>query len=366
METIPQDEQADIVHFATGGTTDSEWDPASDTAISRVESFVPGYLRDVARITHRIEHHRLFMKDSRETSFADQDKASNAVAETTIKRVLMTCGTFLMDAFARGICNHEQAPHYERFDKRVAITGALTPNTGYLESDAGFNLGMAISFLQQDYGKRVGVIMNGAVFDAANVRKDLTVAAFGTSGNGPQLTKVKDFTLIPVGGSIDFELDGLDGLRPRRESGISHYLRYRVHMLHPPTSTPPILKDSRNLTEEDMDTVAEMVQRSTHEHILITLGVYGLRKMQLHLREKVGPALEHKKVILTGSRIPLSISDKTDAPFQLGHAIGSLGFLKPGAHISMNGRVFNDNHDVVKSVYTEEELKKLKEMGVSE
>jgi L-asparaginase len=350
-----------IAHFSTGGTIDSQWDPSSDTAVPMVESFIPEYLEDVARIQHSVTHKRLFMKDSRETSFNDQDNAANAVASTTFKRVLMTCGTFLMDAFARGVCNHEQSPFYDRFDKKVAITGSLIPNTGYLESDAGFNLGMAISFLQQDYGKRVGVIMNGAVFDAANVRKDLTIAAFGSSGNGPQLTKVQDFTLIPAGGTIDFRLDGVDGLVPKRESGVSNYLRNRVQMLHPPTTTPPILKDSRNLSESDMNTIADMIRLSTHEHILITLGVYGLTRMQKFLRKNTGPALKEKKVVLTGSRLPLSLSDDTDAPFQLGYAMGTVGFLEPGAHIAMNGRVFTRADNFLDTVYTPGEALKIKE-----
>ncbi len=47
-----------------------------------------------------------------------------------------------------------------------------------------------------------------------------------------------------------------------------------------------------------------------------------------------------KKVILTGSMIPISGFSTSDAGFNLGFVIGSFASTDPGVYISMNGGIF--------------------------
>lgn len=48
----------------------------------------------------------------------------------------------------------------------------------------------------------------------------------------------------------------------------------------------------------------------------------------------------NKTIVLVGSFI-LGSSENTDAPFNLGYAISSLQFLKPGVYVAMNGTIFH-------------------------
>jgi len=47
-----------------------------------------------------------------------------------------------------------------------------------------------------------------------------------------------------------------------------------------------------------------------------------------------------KVIILTGAMRPEKFSD-SDAPFNVGVAIGALQVLRPGVYVAMNGRVYS-------------------------
>ena len=55
------------------------------------------------------------------------------------------------------------------------------------------------------------------------------------------------------------------------------------------------------------------------------------------------PSLSHKTVVFTGAMQPARMR-KTDAPFNLGFAIGALQCLDSGVYIAMNGQLFNANN----------------------
>lgn len=52
-------------------------------------------------------------------------------------------------------------------------------------------------------------------------------------------------------------------------------------------------------------------------------------------------ASKTKRVVLTGSMLPLKGFAPTDAPFNLGFAIGALTLVKPGVFLAMNGKLFS-------------------------
>lgn len=364
--TVPATSEVDehaLMHLASGGTIDSHWDAARDTAVPNRFSVIPGYLRDIARVKMPVENQTLFLKDSREISSDDQQDIARKVAETIHKRILLSCGTYLMPDVAREIQEHPQAQFYELFDKRVALTGSLVPMRGFLRSDGGFNLGMSVAVLQEQLKERVLVVMNGLCLDARNVRKDLSSASF-SAGSGRDLLPNKDFVLIPAGGTMDFEPSGMDTFIPAHESGIPDFLRDQVRMKRDFSVTAPVLKDSRELTEQDRDLIIKMIRGLCHEHILISMGVYKIREVQRQLRDALAGKLGDKKVVLTASRLPLEHTDKTDAPFQIGYSLGKIGFLEPGIHISLNGSVLDDDQDVVQTVFRPDEIRILKATGV--
>ncbi|QQR83689.1 asparaginase [Candidatus Peregrinibacteria bacterium] len=346
-----------ILHLATGGTIDSHWDAAKDTAVPNSVTFIPGYLAAV-RCRRQIESRTLFMKDSREVNRSDREGISNAVAETPFNRLLMTSGTYLMPDFARMIMLHPAANSFDRLDRRVVFTGSLVPMQNFMLSDGGFNLGMSMAILEQGTLARVNVVMNGGCFEATQLQKDLTSATF----DGPDQIPYDQFDLIVVGGSIDFAMDGLDGFAPEPESKIPSYLRSRVKMRHPFNAVNPFIKDSRMLSDEDKSLVLEMISRAQSHLILITMGIYKMRDMQAFLREKLGDG-HGKTIMITGSRLPLALGDKTDAPFNLGYSLGKIGFVGPGVHISINGHHVQDDEDINRLVYTPEEIARIKQQS---
>ena len=63
----------------TGGTIDSEWDAAKDTAVTRGESIIPKYL-DKLKLDIDFTYETVCMKDSRELTHDDL-KAIGAAVE---------------------------------------------------------------------------------------------------------------------------------------------------------------------------------------------------------------------------------------------------------------------------------------------
>ena len=97
-------------------------------------------------------------------------------------------------------------------------------------------------------------------------------------------------------------------------------------------------KDSLELTDTDRAQLCQQVMRSPHQHILI---IHGTDTMALTAQQLA--AITNKTVVLTGAMQPARMR-RTDAPFNLGFAIGALQCLDSGIYIAMNGRIFNANN----------------------
>ena len=88
---------------------------------------------------------------------------AKAVAECAEDKIIITHGTDTMPDMARSLAGIGA--------KAVVLTGALAPAI-FKDSDAMFNVGGALATVQtKDHG--VFIVMNGQVFDAMNVRKDV-------------------------------------------------------------------------------------------------------------------------------------------------------------------------------------------------
>jgi L-asparaginase len=93
-------------------------------------------------------------------------------------------------------------------------------------------------------------------------------------------------------------------------------------------------KDSLKMTEEDRALVRQRVIDAPESLILITHGTDTMTQTAAALGD-VGA----KTVVMTGSMLPARFR-ASDAPFNLGCAIGALQSKPPSVYIAMNGRVF--------------------------
>ncbi|HZL08057.1 MAG TPA: asparaginase domain-containing protein [Candidatus Dormibacteraeota bacterium] len=157
----------------TGGTIDSEWDPAADTAVTASESVIPEYFSKL-KLDVDFTYNTVFMKDSRKITLEDIQAISNAVENSPSSKILITHGTYTMPDTARYI----QARTGGGLDqKSVVLTGAMIPLEGYSMSDAPFNLGFSIAtLLSMEPG--ILLCMHGHLFTPDEVVKNMASAHF--------------------------------------------------------------------------------------------------------------------------------------------------------------------------------------------
>jgi L-asparaginase len=99
-------------------------------------------------------------------------------------------------------------------------------------------------------------------------------------------------------------------------------------------------KDSLDLSDADRTLLAEKVQASECERILITHGTDTMVETAAVLSR-----ISDKVVVLVGSLSPARFKS-TDAEFNIGFALAAAELLPHGVYIAMNGRVFR--HDAVR------------------
>lgn len=107
------------------------------------------------------------------------------------------------------------------------------------------------------------------------------------------------------------------------------------------------MKDSRNLTSNDLKKMVNTVEKSSCKHIVITHWTYTMpdsaRFLQANLKRK------DQVIILTGSMLPMAEFTMSDWGFNLGYAIAKLWNLPNGIYVCMNGKVFSSN-EVIKII----------------
>ena len=152
--------------LTTGGTIDKVYfDANSDFEIG--DTLLPELLAE-ANIHGGYSLRELLRKDSLEMTEEDRELVANTVSQTSACRILITHGTDSMTQTAqalKGIAG-----------KTVVLFGAMQP-ARMRRSDAVFNLGFAwaaVSLLPEG----VYIAMNGEVFEAGAVRKNLEAKRF--------------------------------------------------------------------------------------------------------------------------------------------------------------------------------------------
>ncbi|HUD28211.1 MAG TPA: asparaginase domain-containing protein [Novosphingobium sp.] len=155
-----------ILVVTTGGTIDKQYfDALSEYQIA--ESVIPKLL-ETARVAHPVRVVELLRKDSLELTGEDRALIAATIAGAPENLVVVTHGTDTMTDTAAALAHIE--------GKTVVLCGALAP-ARFAESDAAFNLGMAIATCQAAQ-PGVWITMSGSVFDGLKVRKDREAGKF--------------------------------------------------------------------------------------------------------------------------------------------------------------------------------------------
>lgn len=147
--------------FCVGGTIDKIYFDAK----SKYEVGAPaiGKMLSEIAVNLDIEVTSLMTKDSLDMTDDDRTIIAKAVAECSEDKIIITHGTDTMPDTARSLVGLDA--------KTVVLTGALAPAI-FKDSDAMFNVGGALAAVQaKEQG--IFIVMNGQVFDAMNVRKDV-------------------------------------------------------------------------------------------------------------------------------------------------------------------------------------------------
>ncbi len=155
-----------ILILTTGGTIDKTYFDAlseyqvGDSAIA--------LLLGQARVALPFRIEEVCRKDSLELTDADRALIAERAREAPETRIVITHGTDTMTETAKVLAGVA--------GKTMVLTGALAP-ARFAESDAAFNLGMAVAAAQVA-APGVYIAMSGQVFDGLRVRKDRAAGRF--------------------------------------------------------------------------------------------------------------------------------------------------------------------------------------------
>lgn len=155
----------------TGGTIDSYYDGTKDTAVPNKHSIIPRFVQGL-KLYQKTKFSEVCMKDSRDITKVDLKKVLNKVEKSTCKHIIITHGTYTMPDSARFL-----EANLKRKDQVIIITASMLPMTEFTMSDGGFNLGYAVSKVQ-NLKPGIYVCMNGRVFSSTEVIKNISQGRF--------------------------------------------------------------------------------------------------------------------------------------------------------------------------------------------
>ena len=97
---------------------------------------------------------------------------------------------------------------------------------------------------------------------------------------------------------------------------------------------PILQKDSLEMTDEDRQTLYDVIAKDVSNHFIITHGTDTMPETADKLADLCG-----KTIVLTGALTPARFRT-TDAVFNIGMAVAAVQACEPGVYIAMNGQVF--------------------------
>ena len=101
-----------------------------------------------------------------------------------------------------------------------------------------------------------------------------------------------------------------------------------------------VMKDSLDLTNDDVLRIVDCCKNEKYDKIIITHGTDTMTNTaKLIFKENI----LKKTIILTGAMIPYAFGSSSDGFFNLGCALSFVQTLKPGVYITMQGEYFEWN-----------------------
>jgi L-asparaginase len=141
---------------------------------------------------------------------------------------------------------------------------------------------------------------------------------------------------ILTGGTIDSIWNPMkDTATPAEHSSLPEYFK-QLKLYTDVIFSEVCMKDSRTLTPEDMISICNAIEESPYSKILVTHGTYTMPDTARFIKSRVKRT--DQTIILTGSMTPLKGFEFTDAPFNLGFAVGQVLSLPAGVYLCMNGK----------------------------
>ncbi len=151
----------------TGGTFDKEYNEITGD-LYFTTTHVPKILGN-GRCSLDVTIKELMMVDSSDMDDTHRREIFKECLLANEDRIVITHGTDGIVETARFLAER-------KLDKVVVLTGAIIP-FAFGNSDSPFNLGSALAFIQV-VPPGIYVVMNGKLFDANNVRKDVETGTF--------------------------------------------------------------------------------------------------------------------------------------------------------------------------------------------
>ena len=134
---------------------------------------------------------------------------------------------------------------------------------------------------------------------------------------------------------------------PNEHSIIPRFIN-SLHLENSVEFTEICMKDSRQMTKDDLKNVLHCIEESKNKYFIVTHGTYTMpdsaRYLEANLRNK------GKVIILTGSMLPMAEFTMSDGWFNLGYAIWQIkAGLPNGIYVCMNWSTFS-SIEVIKVV----------------
>ncbi len=146
--------------------------------------------------------------------------------------------------------------------------------------------------------------------------------------------------IIKTGGTIEFHdpaYEDINNILLKLDASIDNYLEALIKPHFSYSIEKVFSKDSREITEDDRQKIVDSINKSPYENIVLTHGTFTMRESAEYIQQRV---VEDKKVILTGSMIPITGFASSDAGFNLGYVVGSFKGVQAGVYLAMNGGIF--------------------------
>ncbi len=154
-------------------------------------------------------------------------------------------------------------------------------------------------------------------------------------------------TFIFTGGTIDsyYDVDKCTPV-PHPASIIPSYIEQRlfldqdIHFEYIQLCS----KDSRDISDIDRSGIVRLLEKSQSNRYIITHGTCTLFETARFIQKHLSPV--DKKIILTGSMIPLEGYYHSDGHFNLGFALGLIEEVKAGVWVCIKGKCYSPNDNV--------------------